>query len=58
MKGNNSFILCQATMIEALRDYLNAQFEGGSEPTVTSVKQLPDNTFEIKTTDQKENANA
>ena len=50
MKGNNELNLNEATIIEAIQFWLNAQFAEGKAPTVKSVKGgtgTYDNTFKV-----------
>ena len=50
MKGNNELNLNEATMIEAVQFWLNAQFLEGKAPTVKSIKggtSTYDNTFKV-----------
>lgn len=38
MKGNNKLILNEATMMEAVQYWLNAQFVVGGAPAVTAIE--------------------
>ena len=57
MKGNNTLELNEATMIDAIQYWLDAQFVQGKAPVVKSVKGgtgTYDNTFKVAVEETKQ----
>jgi hypothetical protein len=55
MKGNNEFMLNEATLIEAMQMYLSSKFQSGEVPNVTSIEPVADGplwTFRVRITDE------
>jgi len=53
MKGNNTLIFSQVTMVEAMQQYLNHLFKAGLAPLVNSVN-IHGTAFEVEVTEQPE----